>query len=42
MKKFMKTKVLNSPTKKEFFSPTTLGGMSVKYPPSTACSCDAK
>ena len=42
MKKFMKTKVLNSPTKKEFFSPTTLGGMSVKYPPSTASSSDAK
>ena len=38
----MKTKVLNSPTKKDFFSPTTLGGISVKYPPSTACSSDAK
>ena len=42
MKKFMKAKAMNSPSKSQFFTPTTLGGMSVKYQPSIACSSDAK
>ena len=29
MKKFMKAKAMNSPSKSQFFTPTTLGGMSV-------------
>ena len=42
MKKFMKTKAMNSPSKSQFFTPTTLGGMSVKYTPSTGSSSDTK
>ena len=33
---------MNSPSKSQFFTPTTLGGMSVKYTPSTGSSSDTK